>query len=404
MIALSSSLPFSAARRRSAAALVLAIAVVSFMSPAHAAVGNDNPTPSDAGAVAPEPAISIDPPSKDFGDVVVGTGSSQVFTATNTGTADLTFVAVSLVGARPTGVTVTADTCTGQSVAPNSTCAVQVTFAPGMAGGMSATLRFAHNAGSGTDDVALTGRGVAAPAPVFDVDPRYRGWASQTVGTVSGSQAFTVTNSGNAALTITAAALAGAAPGEFTKTADTCTGQSVSPGATCTVQVAFAPRTPGFKSALLSFTHNAMTSPQTDSVVVDGDAIAAPAPVPTPDPAPPVPAPVERCLGLAVTISGTMGSDVLTGTSGRDVIAGFGGNDRIDGVVGNDVICAGRGRDVITGGPGNDVIGAGRGKDRLSGNEGADILYGGPGNDRLMGGSGKDRSIGGAGFDRPEGR
>ncbi len=54
-----------------------------------------------------------------------------------------------------------------------------------------------------------------------------------------------------------------------------------------------------------------------------------------------------RCLGRAVTITGTDGSDNLKGTPGDDVIDGRAGNDTIDGKGGVDVIC---------GGPGNDVI------------------------------------------------
>ena len=55
--------------------------------------------------------------------------------------------------------------------------------------------------------------------------------------------------------------------------------------------------------------------------------------------------PLGVCNGLAVTIRGTLGGDVLRGTTGLDVINGRDGNDTIHGRGGNDVICGGSGAD-----------------------------------------------------------
>jgi Ca2+-binding RTX toxin-like protein len=126
---------------------------------------------------------------------------------------------------------------------------------------------------------------------------------------------------------------------------------------------------------------------------------------------------VETAGGVACSIVGTMGHDVLSGTPGRDVICGLGGNDVINGRGGNDLIEGGAGDDSLTGGLGNDVIygGAGRdslvggaGDDRLDGgldndglwgNDGADVLRGGPGHEEIYGGPGNDRINGGDGRD-----
>ncbi|WP_165354283.1 calcium-binding protein [Nocardioides glacieisoli] len=62
------------------------------------------------------------------------------------------------------------------------------------------------------------------------------------------------------------------------------------------------------------------------------------------------------CAGVAATIVGTTGDDVLTGTPGDDVIAALDGNDVIDGGAGNDVVCADAGSDHLTGGDGNDRL------------------------------------------------
>lgn len=99
------------------------------------------------------------------------------------------------------------------------------------------------------------------------------------------------------------------------------------------------------------------------------------------------------CGGLAVTIVGTSGDDVIDGTAGNDVIAGFEGNDIIRGGAGDDVICGGAGNDNLAGQGDDDLLLGEDGDDILDGGEGGccyvptntgdDVLSGGPGNDEL---------------------
>ncbi len=99
------------------------------------------------------------------------------------------------------------------------------------------------------------------------------------------------------------------------------------------------------------------------------------------------------CNGLAATIIGTPGDDVIVGTNGNDVIVSFGGNDSIDGGNGNDVICGGYGDDIIDGGNGKDLVFGEQGDDTLSGGNGKDHLDGGDGIDNGDGGNGKDSCV-----------
>jgi uncharacterized repeat protein (TIGR02543 family) len=87
------------------------------------------------------------------------------------------------------------------------------------------------------------------------------------------------------------------------------------------------------------------------------------------------------CGGLAPTMVGTSGSDVITGTAGNDVIVANGGDDIVRGHGGDDIIC---------GGDGNDKLKGGAGKDNLFGEAGRDKLNGGGSKDFCSGGSGKD--------------
>jgi len=101
------------------------------------------------------------------------------------------------------------------------------------------------------------------------------------------------------------------------------------------------------------------------------------------------------CLGLAATIVGTMGDDVITGTAGRDVIFARGGDDIVKGLGGADTICGGAGNDVLRGGSGADTLIGGSGADVITGDAGQDRLLGGPGHDRLSGGTEADKLRGG---------
>jgi uncharacterized repeat protein (TIGR01451 family) len=106
------------------------------------------------------------------------------------------------------------------------------------------------------------------------------------------------------------------------------------------------------------------------------------------------------CRGVAATVSGTGGNDVLVGTTGPDVIVAFGGNDRIVSRAGRDLVCAGAGADFVAVGSAADRVFAGSGPDRVLGRGGPDLLKGSGGNDLLKGGGGADRLRGGRGIDR----
>lgn len=133
---------------------------------------------------------------------------------------------------------------------------------------------------------------------------------------------------------------------------------------------------------------------------------------------------VPNCDGLAPTVVGTGGPDLLQGNVGKDVILGLGGDDVIKSFSGSDVICAGQGNDTVKSGGSNDRVFGQAGDDRvkqsggndyaegnagddllegeenadqLFGGVGGDILTGGPANDLLNGGPDRDRCVGGPG-------
>jgi hypothetical protein len=161
------------------------------------------------------------------------------------------------------------------------------------------------------------------------------------------------------------------------------------------------------------------------------------------------------CNGLAATIVGTPGDDIIDGTAGNDVIVGLGGADTITGNGGADTICGGDGEDTIVpgvdsandyvdggtgtdlvpygqsnaainanlatgvvkgqgtdtlvnvenlnGSPYNDVIIGDGGPNQLRGRTGNDLVSGGGGDDVLAGEAGNDIVEGGDGYDSLDG-
>lgn len=82
----------------------------------------------------------------------------------------------------------------------------------------------------------------------------------QFPGTTSSPQMATLTNTGNATLTITSIKLAGTDPGDFAQT-NTC-GSSLVAGASCTISVTFTPLGGGRRIASVQIADNAPGSPQ----------------------------------------------------------------------------------------------------------------------------------------------
>ena len=100
---------------------------------------------------------------------------------------------------------------------------------------------------------------VAAPAPVASISPTSLTFASQTVGAASSAQTVTLSNTGNAALSITGISITGANPSDFKET-NGC-GSSIAAGASCTITVTFTPVASGSLSATLTVTATAVADP-----------------------------------------------------------------------------------------------------------------------------------------------
>jgi len=160
----------------------------------------------------------------------------------------------------------------GFKPAVNSTFPV-VTY--GSETGTFSTVNFGWSMSYGSASATATYLG----APVNTFAPTSLAFASQLIKTTSAPLTETLTNSGQATLTISSIVLAGADAKDFNIATDTC-GATLAPGAKCTVTVTFTPSALGARSASLVYTDNGCASPQMIAVTGKGTELTlAPSPV-----------------------------------------------------------------------------------------------------------------------------
>lgn len=252
-------------------------------------------------AAAGAPAISASATSLAFGSTQVATTNSAPapasVTLTNTGTANLTITAINKSGTNAADFTATG-TCVGASVtvAPAATCTLSATFTPTAAGTRTATLTVASNAAT-NPAITLSGSGSAVPVPSVSLSRTSVSFAAQTVGTTSPAQGVNLTNNGSGALTITQVA---ASPNPEFSSTSTCVG-TINPGASCTINVTFAPTAAGTRSGSLSITSNAASSPNT--VTLSGISVLT---------ATPICSPASSSVAFPMTSVGVMSSGLGT--------------------------------------------------------------------------------------------
>ena len=235
----------------------------------------------------------LTPANLAFTDQVLGTTSAlQVESLTNSGNVAFTVGAVAgtnygsgqefwVYSSNP-GY----DSCSGTTVQPGSSCSVYVVFTPSALGTQTGNLVFPvtyYGATSSTPlTAALSGNGVAVSnQPVLS--PSIVNFATQEVGTASGSQTVTLSNTGN--LPWTVGTLTGTSYGtgkvfsvyENNNGYDACSGTTVQPGSSCSIYIQFKPAAASTYSGTLVFpvTYAGATSPVNFTATLTGTGIAA---------------------------------------------------------------------------------------------------------------------------------
>jgi hypothetical protein len=240
----------------------------------------DNASPATqtvqlTGSVTGTAQAALTPATVNFGNVSVGGNASQTLTFSNAGTASLSISAVS----SPNSVfALTGNTC-GTTLAAGASCAYTVIFTPSATGGQSET--FTATDSVGTQTAALSGTGVAPAAPIASLTST-ASFPATSVGATATAIPLTLSNTGNAALTLSSVTLGGSNPGVFADTS-ACT-SSLPAGSSCQILVTFTPTSAANFSAQLTVADNSATPTQTATLTGTGIAVATDYMVVAPNP------------------------------------------------------------------------------------------------------------------------
>jgi hypothetical protein len=204
-------------------------------------------------------AIVLVPITLSFTSTNVGsTSAAQNITISNTGgvTATLQTPTVSA------NFTITANTC-GPSLASDVGCTVSIAFQPTASGTLTGSFNITDSAGTQTS--SLTGVGVLAATDALA--PLSLSFAAQQMNTTSATQEVTLTNSGDTALLLVAAQIAS---GDFT-VVNGC-GNSLSGHSSCSLLVAYVPKSVGPGTGVLTVTDQY----RSQTVSLSGSGVAPP--------------------------------------------------------------------------------------------------------------------------------
>jgi hypothetical protein len=140
----------------------------------------------------------------------------------------------------------------GSTLAPNSSCTVNVTFAPSSPGQHDATLQVTYAGLNGSETLPMTGSGVAGAATLYPANVVFPDTALGS--SVSAVPPLVFYNYSDATVSVTGTSMSDTA---FTADATSC--QTVAPHSSCAIQVRFVPGQPGTVNATYTVSFSGAT-------------------------------------------------------------------------------------------------------------------------------------------------
>jgi hypothetical protein len=234
------------------------------------------PNPHFGTAVAQQiqaPSLFASPGRLDFGGILVGQ-SSTVMTAafTNIGTASISLGMVAKTGNNVGDFSITADQCSGISLAPSQSCQIGVAFKPTQQAFETGYLAISY--ASGEVVVGISGTGLIQA--VLSITPSALSFPATVQQTASAPQTITIANTGNASAQLTGfGGTLFSLVGPFTQS-NNCA-SAIAPGGSCQFTIVFHPTAAAsFQGSLL---FNANTQQQVYFILLLGTGSTAPATV-----------------------------------------------------------------------------------------------------------------------------
>jgi hypothetical protein len=116
-------------------------------------------------------SLGFDPADLDFGEVAVGASAVRTVTVANHGTADVVLGTLALSGTGSGAFALSADACSGRTLAPAAQCTFDVGFAPTAVQAYAAGVDLPSSAPDAPHHLPLAGTGVQDP-PRISLDPQ----------------------------------------------------------------------------------------------------------------------------------------------------------------------------------------------------------------------------------------
>jgi len=220
-----------------------------------------------AANTTPLPVVTLSATALVFASTVEGqAAATQSVTLKNTGTGTLSISGITITGTAKSSFS-EVSTC-GTSLAAAASCSITVTFKPAATGMLTGAVSIADNASGAPQAITLTGTGVE---PVASFSATTITFPATAVGVSATAQSVTLKNTGNVALAISKIALGGTNATSFSIVTNVC-GASLSVGSSCAVTIGFKPTAAGTLTGTVTFTDNAINSPQVIQLKGTGDA------------------------------------------------------------------------------------------------------------------------------------
>lgn len=198
------------------------------------------------------PDIAVSPGSLTFGiQCIDATSPTQLVAVSNTGTTNLTVTAVA--NSNPTDFQLSGTPPLPSTVASGGSFSFGATFDPETPGPRAGTITItSDDPDEGSVAVSLSGR--AVPGQEVSVTPGSVAFGDRCIGTTSGKEPITVSNTGTATLTVSA--ITNSNPTDFQLSGIPSLPRILAPGGSFSFQVAFHPETPGPKAGTIAITSN----------------------------------------------------------------------------------------------------------------------------------------------------
>lgn len=210
------------------------------------------------------PGIALSPSGLTFAPQLVNTTSAPQSITLDNGDNALTITSITISGDDAGDFAETSDCGTTQP--PGGKCTISVTFTPAASGTRTASISIVDSAPGSPHVATLSGTG--NPTGILSLSPTSLAFGNENVGSTSSAQSIQVTNTGNAALTISSIT----ASGDYSET-DNCTKAPLQPTTNCTIQVTFKPSVSGSSTGALTITDDAPGSPH--EVLLTGTGVLA---------------------------------------------------------------------------------------------------------------------------------